>query len=593
VVNLSSGDDQQRAHRALAEIWTKQPERRAWHLYQSTREPDEGIATLLEQTAYYVLERGDGVGAVSSLTRAAELSVSSANRSRRLAAAAYVGADAQGELRSASQLLAAARDADPQFPETLQAATVAAYVLMNADGDVDTAHRLLSASIAIDDSTEPGVLEEALGALALICFFGSRAELWEPFHAALSRLEPNVPPALMLLGACFADPARAPAEAISKLEDTLARLASETDPTRILKTGFAAGNVDRLPAGREAFARVARQGRESGSTGWTIQALTLLAFDDWWSGDWESAYCTANEALELCEDHGFPLFALSSNHVKAAVAAARGDFDQAKVVLDDVVQWGAPRGVGLVNVVSNHVRVIDALGRADFEAVYRFSTQISPVGTLASHVLMAPWVMMDVVESAMRTGRVADAHAHLKTIKNTGVAEISTRFALLAKGAAAIAAAPDHARAAYDEALGSEDADRWPLLRARIELAYGEYLRRDRASKDSRVHLNAALDEFEGLGAAKFADRARAELRAAGVSRGKITERECNALTPQEMEIAQLAAAGLSNREIGQRLYLSPRTVGAHLYRIFPKLNITSRAALRDALDATHAQKDR
>ncbi len=126
--------------------------------------------------------------------------------------------------------------------------------------------------------------------------------------------------------------------------------------------------------------------------------------------------------------------------------------------------------------------------------------------------------------------------------------------------------------------------DRWPFELAWVQLAYGERLRRARAVIESRVPLMAALETFERLGAWPWANRAGHELRAAGEARPRADAGDRDALTPQEHEIAMLAAAGLSNKEIGQRLFLSHRTVGNHLMRIFRKLSITSRAALHDAL---------
>jgi DNA-binding NarL/FixJ family response regulator len=117
-----------------------------------------------------------------------------------------------------------------------------------------------------------------------------------------------------------------------------------------------------------------------------------------------------------------------------------------------------------------------------------------------------------------------------------------------------------------------------------VQLLYGERLRRARATKESRPHLAAALETFERLGARPWASRAASELRATGQAQARADHRDRDSLTPQERQIAMLAAAGLTNKEIGQRLFMSHRTVGAHLYQIFPKLGITTRAALRDAL---------
>jgi DNA-binding NarL/FixJ family response regulator len=119
---------------------------------------------------------------------------------------------------------------------------------------------------------------------------------------------------------------------------------------------------------------------------------------------------------------------------------------------------------------------------------------------------------------------------------------------------------------------------------ARVRLCYGERLRRARAITGSRAQLTAALETSERLGARPWADRAASQLHATGRMDPRAGMRERDPLTPQEREIAMLAAAGLSNKDIGQRLFLSHRTVGAHLYQIFPKLGITSRAALRDVL---------
>jgi DNA-binding CsgD family transcriptional regulator len=131
----------------------------------------------------------------------------------------------------------------------------------------------------------------------------------------------------------------------------------------------------------------------------------------------------------------------------------------------------------------------------------------------------------------------------------------------------------------FDAAFGA-DLAAWPLHRARLQLAYGMWLRRRQQAGDARAPLRAARDTFDALGADAWAGRARRELRAAGERSGRPAPRALDLLAPQELHIARLAAEGRSNREIGQQLYLSHRTVSNHLYRIFPKLGITSRAEL-------------
>jgi len=157
---------------------------------------------------------------------------------------------------------------------------------------------------------------------------------------------------------------------------------------------------------------------------------------------------------------------------------------------------------------------------------------------------------------------------------------------MLTSASAALAAPADEAGPLFAEALTVPAADRWPFELARVRLAYGEHLRRARATSDARSHLGSALTTFEALGARPWAIRAGHELRATGLATARADGHGPAALTAQERQVAALAAAGLTNKQIGERLYLSHRTVAAHLYQIFPRLGITSRAALRDALTA-------
>ena len=150
--------------------------------------------------------------------------------------------------------------------------------------------------------------------------------------------------------------------------------------------------------------------------------------------------------------------------------------------------------------------------------------------------------------------------------------------------AAAALAADDDRHPGFSGALAVEGTGRWPFDLARIQLYYGEQLRRGKERARARHHLALAAETFLRLGAAPWAHRASQELRACGTPGRAARKPQAAMLTPQQREIALLAAAGLSNKQIGERLFLSPRTVSTHLYQLFPKLGVTSRAALRDAL---------
>ncbi|WP_345127214.1 ATP-binding protein, partial [Streptomyces chiangmaiensis] len=195
VVEISTSSERRAAHRALGRVLSD-PERRAWHLGEAAFEPDEQVAVQLEQHARRILNRGDAVAAIAALTRAADLSPVATDRARRLTEAAYIGADATGSLRSASELLEDARRVDPYQRRSLHFAAAAVQLLLNSDGDVRTAHRLLAGAIAEGkhgyDATNVA-LTDALHLLLLLCFYGGSPEMWEPFHGAMLRTCGSVP----------------------------------------------------------------------------------------------------------------------------------------------------------------------------------------------------------------------------------------------------------------------------------------------------------------------------------------------------------------------------------------------------------------
>jgi len=581
VVELSTEAERRQAHQQLAGLYAEQPDRHAWHLAAAALEPDEDIAALLEAAAHRKLRRGDAVGAVAALLRAAELSPDRAERSCRLALAAYIGADVTGDLRRAPQLLAAARRADPDLDKSVQAAVTAAFVLINGDGDVDTAHRLVLDAIDNPDVSKARrtALEEALHTLLRVCYFGGRAELWEPFHGALARLRSPVPTDLYLSAKTLSDPVRLAAPVLGQLDAAIQALADESDPVRIVRLAFAGIFVDRVGACRQALWRVVRDGRSGGAVGSATTALILLSLDNFLTGRWDQAEQLVDEGLQLSETHGY--WSLGGRHVKALLAAARGDQAKTQLVTGEMSQWAAPRRI---RAYAWQPRALAAIGLGDFEEAYRQVTMINPPGTLASHVPYVMWSTLDLVEAAVRTGRHEEAAAHVDAVRTAGIAGLSSRLALLAAGSAAIAAPDNDAPALFEEALAAPGVQRWPFDLARVQLLYGERLRRTRNVAESRGHLDSAREIFERLGAQPWAKRAAGELRATGHARPRASGQGQDALTPQERQIAMLAASGLTNKQIGERLYLSHRTVGFHLHRLFPKLGINSRAALRDAL---------
>ena len=186
----------------------------------------------------------------------------------------------------------------------------------------------------------------------------------------------------------------------------------------------------------------------------------------------------------------------------------------------------------------------------------------------------------DLVDAATHSGRTEHVRPIVAELAETAARTSASVLHADLRLARAMLAGDDEAEALFEAALRA-DMGAWPLVRSRTQLAYGERLRRHRRAIEPRDHLRAVRDIFDALGAIPSSERARRELRAAGEASRRRDPDARDQLTPHELQIAQLAAEGLTNREIGQRLYLSHRTVSSHLHRIFPKLGVTSRSELR------------
>ncbi|MFC0548751.1 AAA family ATPase [Kutzneria chonburiensis] len=586
VVAAAASVELRQAHRRLADVLYEHPERRAWHLAEAAVGADEDVAAQLEEAAHSILRRGDAVGAVSALTRAADLSPAREDRSRRLAEAAYLAAEMTGELGSASQLLDRARGAADRA-QSLHAAAAAALLVLNGGGEVITAFRLLMGAVQTGDhgydAANPALVE-ALHTLVLFCWFMGTPEHWPTVFEAVDQLRPAPPPVLAVCCRTFPDPARTGVAAAADLDALLRRLATESDPTTIIRVGTASVYLDRLADCREPSWRVVRQGREgAGPVRRHLGALMHLCLDGFVSGRWDESWALAEEGLRLCEEHGYHFYRWYFAYVHAALAAARGKFETSRALCDEVVNWAALRGARGAEMFAQQARALAAIGQGDFEAAYRHVTVMNPAGTLASHVPHALWAALDLVEAAVRTNRHVEAAAHVEAMCSARLSELSSRMALLVACASFVVSDDDNvAVSLLEAAVTLPEARQWAFDLARARLLLGERLRRMRLLGRARASLRMALDTFDRLGAEPWSARAAGELRAAGES---VAQPGAAALlTPQEREIAELAAGGLTNKQIGERLFLSHRTIGAHLYQIFPKLGITSRAALRDAL---------
>ncbi|MER5792896.1 AAA family ATPase [Streptomyces sp. NPDC001980] len=609
VVDLAPPSDRRAAHEALAAALAGEPERRAWHLAEAATGPDESVARALDEAALTAWRRGGSApaelpapvgalvsdrrrvaasSAVTALVRAGELSPHPVDRSRRLVEAAFL-ATMTGQLDQVNRLLTDAGQT-PDTPTGLVFAATA-HLLTHDDGDVDAAYRLLAR--ALDDVTCRATADDwdrlgILYTLLLVSLYTLRPEPWKLLDTAMARFPAEAVTPFRLCYDAYVDPIRKSDAIREGLADAFAELPTDAAPWQIVPLGFAAVAMDALADHRCLLLRMIERERDGGAIGMVIPALLLLCQDSYVHGRWDEAERLAQEGLDLATAYGYQFWEQQLRAVLASGAALRGNADLARSRSEETTTWAAPRGMEVTEGYARSARNLAAIGQGDYEEALAQAALIGPPGAPTPGV-PGRWMVLDYVEAAVRTGRLEDARAHVRAAQEAGLPRIGPRIELITAGAAAVAADDAAAAGLFEAALALPDAGRWPWDHARVRFAYGQWLRRTHDMAGARAHLGAALETFDRIGAAMMAQRAAAELRATGVS---VTPRSGTApepLTAQERQIAELAATGLSNKQIGERLFLSHRTVGSHLYRVYPKLGITSRAALRGALEALSA----
>lgn len=369
---------------------------------------------------------------------------------------------------------------------------------------------------------------------------------------------------------------------VAPVDAAIRGLVHEPDAVRIAHVAEIGLALDRVAECREPLRRATDAVRDGRILAVTV--FGLLCAGDVASGRWDEAGRLAEEGLALCGP-GHPLAGASLRLAQAFMAAARGDEVRTRALVDAAVGCAAPQSARILADDGQRVLAMAALGRGDAEGAYRYATAVTRPGRLGGPGTAGRRVSMDLVEAAVRVGRGGEARRHVQAMYDVPVQAVSARFAMLTAASAALVTEPEAAGALFEEALTAPDAGRWPFDQARIQLAYGEYLRRQHRAGPSRVVLGAALDTFLRLGARPWAAQARQRLRASGLTIGHpAATGTAAALTSDERVVAALAATGLTNKEIARQLMVSHHTVAARLYQAFPKLGVGSRAALRNAM---------
>ncbi|MFE5393080.1 AAA family ATPase [Streptomyces sp. NPDC056568] len=586
VYQTASFADRRQAHLALAHALTGHPDRRAWHLAAATLTPDEEVAAGLVATADRARRRGGYHAAAMALERAAELSPLAEDQARRLVGAAetamYAGRPRRVEALAAK---AAAATDDPHL--LAAASTFAGWALA-----VTPRHAAcLDILLPLAESSAPTAPDRALAALSTAANVVYNAGDERSRGAALRIAKAAGPTAgtdaqrlwtsvacdpfaerqerVLLLGKAAAVPDR-PLPDLVLLGGT-AFVLDETD-TAINLLGGALNHLRRTTT--------------AGSNATVAQALASAQFD---TGAWESADALAQEARHTAVEDGLEVAAASAGCVTALLRVARGDTETGRAVLRQALSGiDLSRSRGLASrarMILGTAAAVDGHFAVAYEQVRGLFTEGPRPRPLHYH--LAHYGIADLATAAVRADRADDARRVLAVTEEALSGSASVRLAALLHRARAALADPAEAEPWYEAALADPAGEQWPFERARARLEYAQWLRRRRRTGDAARELVRALAVFERLGARPWADVAGAELRACGIAPPASEPRPAGAgeLTGQQLRIVQLAAEGLTNREIGERMLLSPRTVGFHLYQAFPKLGVSGRGRLRGALD--------
>jgi DNA-binding CsgD family transcriptional regulator len=567
---------------ALAEVVTD-PERRIWHRAMATVGYDEEVAAALERHAVAARRRGAVMVAAAALERAATLTADPRRRGERLVQAA----DAAYELGAVDVVRRLLRQAEPLEVGELEAARLA-WLQQMSSGDVwferGAAKTFVNIARRARDAGDP---EMALGSLVPIahrCWWTRCQPRTRKYvvDAAQEMGFPDDDPRVLAVMA-LADP-----EAMGRsvlLRVSRIRLHDVTDPLAAIHVGIAAEKAGDFDLGARFLGRAVDRLREQGRLGLLTQALVHYAWAATNAGDWSAAAAAGAEVARLARDTDQPQYGLTGELIAGLVAGLRGnepDLEDQIAVPEHTLR--AMNG-GALLAPAHLARGAAALGEGRYEDAFSHLWPVFDDADPAFHRFMRWPAVLDLVEAAAGGGHVEQAAGVMAELEAIAARSGPPLLLVLLTCARPLLAAEHEAPPLFEAALG-QDRSAYAYPRARTLFAFGRWLRRQRRGIESRAPLREAIQLFDVLGTTRWSDRARQELRATGETLGPRRPDARDQLTVQELQIAQLAAQGLSNREIGERLFLSHRTIGSHLYRIFPKLGITSRTQLRDALPA-------
>jgi DNA-binding CsgD family transcriptional regulator len=585
----ASLQERQAVHRALGEVTDPEidPDRRAWHRAHAALGPDEDVAAELERAAGRAQARGGLAAVAAFLERAAELTLDPTRRAHRLLAAARAKRHA-GALDAALGLLVAVEAAPLDPVRTAEVERLRGQIALVQRRGSDGARLLLRAARRLEPLDIASAREtylEALGAAMWAGDLDGPGGVLEVAEAALDAPPaPNSPRAVDVQLDAFAlrwtKGYAAAAPTFTRALSMFLALNVDSGEVGVWLAGGSVGAVALelwdAESAHALGARVAQFARDTGALVHLQLAVNMLARTHLLAGEFTTAALMIEEGRLIAEVTGNPAVAYG----EMTFAAWRGREAQASALIEASLEEANGGGLGaMANFASAASAVLyNGLGRHDAarDAAWR-AFQRDQLG-------LGPFVVPELAEAASRTGDVALVEAALEWLsERTRVTPAEWALGIEAR-VRALLSEGETAERLYRESIERLGRTRVPVELARSHLLYGEWLRRQGRRVDAREKLRIAYDMFASMGAEAFAERARRELFATGETVRKRTVETRDELTAQEALIARLARDGLSNPEIGTRLFLSPQTVKYHLRKVFIKLDIKSRSELERVL---------
>ena len=576
VIHQADPGERRDAHRDLAELYDEVLVRRAAHLAAATLEPDQDVADVLARAAKLSIRRGGLSVGAEWLSRAAELSTDPDRRAELIADAVFVAARA-GQPGDVEDLLESTGD-------SALAVLADSYRAFHADGEVTSTHRRVLDALSKADTLDDKTVNRLAYLLVSITNYSGSLRHREQTNAALLTLQTRLDPAVLMYRTGIEDIAGT-ANAVRSMLSGYVELLPQVPAQRMVLLSFPAYCLGVMADFRAPLQRAFAQLSANGASIDAIESGRVVLLDLIAAGHWPQAEQVGADCLEMAQQiEGSQLRRHQLLADLGVLAAGHGDPETARSYATEVTAWSKPRGLQRLLDAAARIAVRVGLAEADYEAAYQAATAISPPGQLPRHnIHEVGEYMLDFVEAALHTGHPDEAHALAAEAVRLNLAAVSPRVALLTAAVSAMTAPDTEAGEFYQAALTHPESAEFPFDHARILLAQGMWLRRVRRQTEARAALGLAADDFDRLGARPWAERARAELRAAGAS-VKRSLGEAAPLSAQERRVAELAADGQTTKEIAAQLSISARTVDGHLYRTFRKLGITSRAGLSKAL---------